>query len=282
MRTYTCETHGEYTSEGYPDHVTNVCCYRCIQARDATAGPARDAYHAEYSAWLLWKHCGIPRRGQNRSMENWIPTSAAQQGAHKLLKQYAVRIQEHTKNGAGVTLYGPPGVGKTHLLCGAVSHAARLRIGVGYSVWSDVLDRHKATFGKRDSDDQNLIDKLKTVPLLALDEIGVRSGSEFDQALLFDLIDTRYRNQRATLIATNLTADALDSIGERTADRLREMNIGVSIPGESKRQTAATDRALIDAPPAFPEPVAPVLPFKISRNGEMVDKPVSIEAPDLY
>src|SRR3546814_9781686 len=111
-------------------------------------------------------------------------------------------------------------------VCSSDLAAAYLNeIRARYIVWADVVDRTKTAFNDRNSDDRSLMDELKRAPLLVLDEIGVRAGTDFDQSLLFDLIDTRYRHQRATIVASNLTTDTLDSIGERTADQIGRAHV---------------------------------------------------------
>jgi DNA replication protein DnaC len=279
MNAYTCQTHGcQFDRDGLPDFVKNCYCPVCSQELSAARAQAQVAYDACHRSWLDWMRCsGIPARGRNRTIDNWQPHGRPQQIAAKLIKGYAADIAAQVERGSGLTLLGPPGVGKTHLGYGLVASAYLAGLSARYVVWADVVERTKASFASRDSDDRRLVEELKRGPLLVLDEIGVRAGSEFDQSLLFDLIDARYRNQRATIVASNLTADTLDSIGERTADRLREANLAVPIPGDSQRAAAAMNHDLINAPPALIEPPLPVASFSVCINGELVEQRIAIQ-----
>lgn len=283
MTTYACPLHGEYSDEDFPIQVANCWCPGCSHTKHEGARKAQDDFDRQYRAWHHWKTLsGLPIRGRNRSIDNWKPVGRAQESAGRLVRRYLQDLPERIDAGDGLTLSGPPGTGKTHLACGIVSAAHARGIFARYVVWPDMVDRHKATFRDRHSEDANLLETLRSYRLLVIDEIGVRTGSEFDQSLLFELIDARYRSQRSSIVATNLTPEALDGIGERTADRLREMNATVVIPGQSCRADAALNDALRAAPPALAEPQPPEILVKASINGELLDRPVKISKPEVW
>jgi DNA replication protein DnaC len=60
--------------------------------------------------------------------------------------------------------------------------------------------------------------------LLVLDEVGLTIGSDDKRrAMLFDVLDTRYANLRATILIGNLTDEEMERyLGERIMDRLCE------------------------------------------------------------
>ena len=67
------------------------------------------------------------------------------------------------------------------------------------------------------------VTELTKVDLLLIDELGAQGGTEFERQSLHQIIDTRYRNMRPTIVTSNLPSGKLSAyIGDRALDRLRE------------------------------------------------------------
>lgn len=280
MTTFVCPIHGEYTDSGYPVFVESIWCPDCANAKREKQAALQTGYECRYRAWHHWRTAsGIPQRGRNRTIENWMPKGGTQGVAKRIIVRFIDDMAGQVANGTGLTLSGPPGTGKTHLTYGLIAAVTSVGVLGRYVVWPDVLARYKATFGNRSSEDAGLIDSIRCCQFLAIDEIGVRAGSEFDHSLLFELIDYRYRNQLSTVVATNLTSDLLNGIGERTADRLRETNATVAIPGESQRIAAATDDVLRTAEDAIQKPELPTEVVPCSINGQMQEVLIRLKEP---
>ena len=139
-----------------------------------------------------------------------------------------------------------------------------------YAVWTDVLIDVKAGFGgSRDDPRRQAIERLRTVPLLMLDELGVKGMSDFDHSELFALIDYRYRNRLPTIAAANSTRAAFpDVVGERVADRLFEIGPTVLLTGDSQR-----GKTSIDGPDAVLQP-PPKLTVRVHAQGVFRDREV--------
>jgi len=147
-------------------------------------------------------------------------------------------VREAVMRGRGmVTLSGPPGVGKTTLLACAVNYARNEGIEAVYSTMTDLLDFLRKAY---DPDATIKADQrwnlLVTVPVLALDELDEFRTTEWALERFRRLIDERWRNmdRRCTLLATNVSVDALDY---KVASRLKDGRATVAeIAGKDVRQ----------------------------------------------
>ncbi|KRC34862.1 MULTISPECIES: ATP-binding protein [unclassified Lysobacter] len=274
--TFICPRHGDYLA---PEAITLAAdlrtivplavkrrarCTQCVADADAAKQEAQKRYEIDLSRWRRWEAAEVPYRYRNRTLGNWKP-SQDQQQAFRLVDAWAADIRSRYDAGEGLLVMGPPGVGKTHLLAGLVSAVIGAGFKARYASWPEAWARCRPPF---DGSPELLFRELMNVDFLALDEIGIRSGTPKEQERLFELIDYRYSRALPMLVATNLTASELLRVGERTADRLREACTGVVLTGSSKRQEAAEDEALRRAPDAHQEPAPPSLRLLKAVDGQ--------------
>lgn len=263
MTEFTCPRHGAYTrTERLPERVPASCPSCRTDARRALE-EAQAATDIEIASWYRWHAAELPERYRNRTVANWLP-QAGQEEAARMVAAWLDGLDERYEGGDGLLLMGAPGIGKTHLLAGLVTAIVERGYHARYASWPTVWEKCRPPFD--DSADELLRDLAK-VPFLALDELGMRQGSAAEQARLFELVDTRYREQLPTLVATNATEATLPLIGERTADRLLEACIPVAIPGSSYRTRAAIDMTLRGGAPAVRRPDQVIVRCPVSING---------------
>lgn len=265
---WTCPEHGPY---GGADrrHRPDWECPSCAVEADKAIRRFEIA-HTRYTWWV--ERSGIPARYRAATADSLRPLSPSAKTLARALAAYTADLQARYETGAGLLLIGPPGLGKTVALCAAIS-AACTRYRARYAVWPDVLAELKSGFsGPKDDPRRLAVERLREMPFLALDELGVRGPSEFDHSELFGLIDFRYRENLPTLVAANATVDNLPAlVGERVYDRLRETCATIVLAGESCR-----GRVSIDGPDAL-QPPADTLVVKVHALGQWRER--TIEPP---
>ncbi len=81
---------------------------------------------------------------------------------------------------------------------------------------------------------------LNFFPLLIIDDLGVERNSEFAREQVFNIIDSRYRNQLPMIVTTNLTVDELknpaDLARERIYDRVLERCMAIRVNDQNIRK----------------------------------------------
>ncbi len=94
---------------------------------------------------------------------------------------------------------------------------------------------------RRDSNesDAEVLERLGKLDLLVIDEVGVQFGTDGELVQFTELLDTRYRQNRPTVIVSNCNREGLKQyLGERVLDRLRENGeFLVLLTGQSLRGT---------------------------------------------
>jgi DNA replication protein DnaC len=83
-----------------------------------------------------------------------------------------------------------------------------------------------------------IIDSLRRTDLLVLDDLGAERTSEYTVDRIYTIINSRYADDRATVITTNCNLqDLADRVGRATASRLHEMCVDLTFPeGDWRRR----------------------------------------------
>lgn len=120
-------------------------------------------------------------------------------------------------------IYGPAGVGKTHLTSCMVAEFINSGHAViyqtAYKLFSFLEDCH---FKRSDIPDAELLkNAVYDCDLLIIDDFGTEFINSYTQAVLFDLINTRILEKRATVINSNLNMlDVRATYTDRIASRI--------------------------------------------------------------
>ena len=248
LQSLECEKHGPYVANvvEFGEHRYPAACPSCVaQARAEDERKEQAARSASMRALL--SRAEIPLRYRDRTFANYRAAAGAQATVLSLCAQYAEGFEERTRKGCGLILCGRPGTGKTHLAC-AIAHVVLASgRGVKYCTVQNAVRSVKQTFAQdAQVSEGEALGVFYKPNLLILDEVGMQRGTEFELALLGEVMNERYARVLPTIIATNLThAELAKYIGERALDRMREGGGAVlALEWESYRPHVAGDAQL--------------------------------------
>ena len=172
----------------------------------------------------------IPRRFRGVSFDR-PPVTLIDPHVVSHVRRYLAQLDTHLDEGHGLWLMGDVGTGKTTLAM-LVSKTAIER-GRSVAIYSlpRLLSELRKTYDEgSDLSYLQLLDSLASVDLLHVDDVGAERTSPWVLEQLYSIVNTRYEEQRALVVTSNLGPEELgEQIGERTVSRMLEL-CAVQIP----------------------------------------------------
>ena len=172
-------------------------------------------------------NAGLPQRHIDK-IEKCIPLEL-----HVIDVRDKVRPMLKARN--TVIIRGSFGSGKTHMACEIGYWWPGTGMGgVRYHTVCSLLIEAKDSFGTKGA--TNPIIDAMDCGLLILDELLANTGSVFDQNSIREIVDSRYRNLKPTIILTNLDdAGLLQALDQPTIDRAFDGGCMITVAGKSLR-----------------------------------------------
>ena len=240
-----CPDHGAYASSGVRYLGTREVWTPCPDCQEASLAAKRHAEAQEQAERarahleVMLGQAAIPKRFTARSLDNFNAATPEQTHALSVARAYAANFAAHAERGDSLVFSGLPGTGKSHLAT-AIQQEIMPRHCSLYATCGDLIRAVRATWG-RDSErsEVDVLGEFGAVELLVIDEVGVMGGTDNEKALIFEILDRRYRDLRPTILLTNLAKDGFRAyVGDRVFDRLTETARWVSFDWASYRPTA--------------------------------------------
>lgn len=138
--------------------------------------------------------------------------------------------------GSWFFIAGSPGSGKSHI-CTGIAGELLTRSEVRYCLWRDDAVKIKAAVMDRDAYAE-MIEPLKAVPVLYIDDFLKGKVGEADVNLAFELINARYLDSRKrTIISSERTLPEIMQIDEAIGSRIyeRAKSFVLAAPSENWR-----------------------------------------------
>lgn len=137
--------------------------------------------------------------------------------------------------GGIIALVGTRGTGKTQIAAELVRDIDRAngRYMTAMGLFLDLRDSYRKT---AKVSEREIVHGASRCPILVIDEVQERGGSEWEDRILTHIIDNRYGARKPTLLIANLRASEMAAqLGPSINDRIRESGGVIEMVGESWR-----------------------------------------------
>lgn len=133
-------------------------------------------------------------------------------------------LEKKIGTGFTVALVGVRGNGKTQMAVELMKDATNKLRSAKFCTSTQFFMKIKASYHRESEDTEaEVIGEYRTPKLLVIDEIGKRSDSNWENTLLFELLNRRYNDMTDTLLIDNRPkSDFVAAIGPSLASRMAE------------------------------------------------------------
>lgn len=201
-----------------------------------------DCWRAEMAERHLLE-ARIPQRYSRCELSTFEHDTDSQRDAFRRASAF---VQQFPAVDRGLLLYGPNGVGKTHLAVGMLKAVMRTRGARGFFFETrELLKLVRDTYNRSVAEtEMDVLAPVLKADVLVLDDLGAERTSDWVQETLGLVVNTRYNERRPTIFTSNLV-DSPDStdprsfiyqLGSRTRSRLAEMCDWVEMHGVDMRE----------------------------------------------
>lgn len=162
--------------------------------------------------------------------------------ATRICKKYSDCFPAMLEKNQGLLLFGPVGTGKTYMAACIANSLMEQLYTVRVTSLVKVIQQARTL---RDDDD-TFFKKLNRAKLLVIDDFGAERNTEYATEIVYNVIDSRYREKKPMIVTTNLTLSQMQDCPDvrlgRIYDRIFETCYPVEFTGKSLRLKTAAER----------------------------------------
>lgn len=147
----------------------------------------------------------IPAHFRDCDFSNYEPVGRSQHWAAEGCKQF---VDDYPAVDRGLLLMGPVGVGKTHLAVSIIRGLLKKGVPCRFSEFGSLLkkiqDSYNAISG---TSEMRVLVPIYQAEVLVLDELGASVPTDWVRDTMYQIINTRYNENRVTVFTTNFMDD---------------------------------------------------------------------------
>ncbi len=212
LLSYHCEKCNDKGGQSVPHPLDPSCTAwrecECMQLK-------RTAYRIKKS--------GLEPIIDTKTFETFAVDEPWQAAIREAAQKYAESVKGGSKNWFMIS--GQVGAGKSHLATAVVRELMYSGFDCEYKKWREMaLELMRNQF--REEEYYESLNKFTNVPVLYIDDFLKGSVSDGFKNAAYDIIDSRYRKGKATIITSEKTTDDLRDIDEAIGSRIYEMTKG--------------------------------------------------------
>lgn len=240
---YCKKCHTRRTSEVFGRKVRCIC--QCQEAAMKQAEEDERKKDRLKRVERLKKASLLGERYKHTSFEQTDVQNAKFKAIYERCKKYTEVADQVLDRGIGIYLFGPSGVGKSHLTACMANKLMESYYTVLYTNFSEISKQIRRTFSRRGENDteQAFIERLASIDFLFIDDFGTERLQKDEEDLwlqekVFDVINKRYNNNKPTIFTSNYSpADMIKQRGlaPKTMDRIAEACETMELDGKSYR-----------------------------------------------
>lgn len=150
----------------------------------------------------------------------------------------------------GLFLYGSMGSGKTYAMCAIANELAKRGTGCAVVYFPELIAQIKESFNSEGNNNVVIVEKLKNVPILMLDDIGSESVTSWMRdEVLGRILNHRMNHELPTFFTSNFNFEQLQMHYEQTTrneyepvkamrilERMKALSIPVELIGKNYRK----------------------------------------------